>query len=168
MTFIKKMNKAIFILLTETLIVTKSGRSFPINSGDWKFKTNFYNFFKSAIDNNYLICILDNQFSIGRGTVDEKIFLKKIESICETLERDLSIPKGSILYNYCANEDEEFRALPYPGMLYEVAADNNILLSRSMLICDNPKHLKTFSFGGLNALFSTYQIPYIPLNREEI
>ena len=31
------MNKAVFVIIDETLITTKSGKSFPINSEDWKF-----------------------------------------------------------------------------------------------------------------------------------
>ena len=56
------MNKALFVLIDETLITTKSGRSFPLNSEDWKFKTNFSSIFKDAVDKGYKIILIDNQF----------------------------------------------------------------------------------------------------------
>ena len=49
------MNKAVFVIIDETLITTKSGKSFPINSEDWKFRTNFYDLFKNAVEKQYKI-----------------------------------------------------------------------------------------------------------------
>ena len=157
------MNKALFIILNGTLITTKSGKSFPINSQDWKFKSDFYQLFKNAVEQNYLIIIIDNQLSIGQGFMSETIFLNKIEKICSIIEKDLGLKRNSILYTYCANTEDEFRVKPNPGMLYEIALDNNIILKDSVLI-GNQKEDETFSFiGGIGTYYSMLQLPFIML-----
>ena len=67
------MHKAVFIIIDETLITTKSGKSFPINSEDWKFRTNFYDLFKNAVEKQYKIVLIDNQLGIGQGFITEKL-----------------------------------------------------------------------------------------------
>lgn len=157
------MNKALFIILNGTLITTKSGKSFPINSEDWKFKSNFYDLFKNAIEQNYIIVILDNQLSIGQGFMSENTFIKKVEKICSIIEKDLGLKQNSILYTYCANTDDKFRVKPNPGMLYEIALDNNVILKDSVLI-GNQEEDNTFSFiGGIGTYYSMLQLPFIKL-----
>lgn len=157
------MNKALFIILDETLITPRSGKSFPINSSDWKFTANFYDLFKNAIDKDYIIVIIDNQLGIGEGLIIESVFITKVEQICSTIEKDLKLKNNKILYSYCANMDDEFRVKPNPGMLYELALDNNILLSSSVLIGNN-KVDEHFSFiGGIPTYYNLPQIPFIKL-----
>ena len=157
------MNKAVFIIIDETLITTKSGKSFPINSEDWKFKTNFYDLFKNAIEKQYKIVLIDNQLGIGQGFITEKTFLHKIETICKVIEEDLKLKNNSIIYTYCIDTEDLFRLKPNPGMLYEIALDNEIILKDSVLI-GNSEEDKLFSFiGGINSYYSLCQLPFISL-----
>ena len=157
------MNKAVFVIIDETLITTKSGKSFPINSEDWKFKTNFYDLFKNAIEKQYKIVLIDNQLGIGQGFITEKIFLHKIETICKVIEEDLKLKNNSIIYTYCTDTEDLFRLKPNPGMLYELALDNEIILKDSVLI-GNSEEDKLFSFiGGINSYYSLCQLPFISL-----
>lgn len=132
------MNKyysIIFIVLDGTLITTRSGNKFPLHSEDWKFKLNWYDVLANY---NYdKICIIGNQFSLGKGYASETLFNKKIENICKILEKDLALANNSILTSFCFKEEETFRALPDIGMLYEVALDYEIPITNCLLIGNN-------------------------------
>ena len=157
------MNKGLFVILNGTLITTKSGKSFPINSEDWRFKTDFYDIFRQAIEKGYTIVILDNQHSIGEGFLMEKYFIAKLEKICKVIEKDLGLKSNSVLYTYCGDVKDTFRSKPYPGMLYEVALDNELILTNSILL-GNSEEDKQFSFiGGIASFYSLVQLPFIKL-----
>lgn len=157
------MNKGLFVILNGTLITTKSGKSFPINSEDWRFKTDFYELFKQAIQKQYTIVILDNQLSIGEGFLVEKYFIAKLEKICKVIEKDLNLKANSVLYNYCADKKDTFRCKPNPGMLYEVALDNEIYLKDSIII-GNSEDDAQFSFiGGIDTYYTLAQLPFVKL-----
>lgn len=157
------MNKALFILIDKTLITTKSGRSFPLNSEDWKFKTNFIDIFKEAIKKNYKIILIDNQFSIGDGYMSEKVYTNKLSYICSIIERDLELDENSISYFYCSDRNDTFRALPSCGMFYEAALEYEIILGHSVLICTTEEEKSISSFGGLLTSYTIFQLPFINL-----
>lgn len=84
MRLIKKLvrafnQKVLLCDLDGTLIVTKSGKIFPENEDDWKFKEHI----KEAICeyNPRYIFILTNQGGIEKGYVDEKRFIAKMNTI---------------------------------------------------------------------------------------
>ena len=64
--------KVLLCDLDGTLIVTKSGKTFPENENDWKFKPRI----KEAIQeyNPKYIFIISNQGGIEKGFVDERKF----------------------------------------------------------------------------------------------
>lgn len=157
------MNKALFVLIDETLITTKSGRSFPLNSEDWKFKTNFSSIFKDAVDKGYKIILIDNQFSIGDGFMSEKAYTNKLNYIAGIIESDLNLDDNSVAYFYCSDSKDSFRALPSSGMLYDAAVEYEILLNNSVLLCCTEEEQSIALFGGLSASYTIYQIPYINL-----
>lgn len=157
------MNKALFVLIDETLITTKSGRSFPLNSEDWKFKTNFLNIFREAIAKGYKIILIDNQFSIGEGFMSERAYINKLNYISSIIEKDLELDENSIAYFYCGDKKDKFRALPSCGMLYEAALEYEIILGHSVLICTAEEEQSIASFGGLSTAYTIYQMPFISL-----
>jgi histidinol phosphatase-like enzyme len=157
------MNKALFVLIDETLITTKSGRSFPLNSEDWKFKTNFISIFKDAISKGYKIILIDNQFSIGDGFMSEKAYINKLNYISSIIERDLELPENSIAYFYCSDKNDIFRALPCCGMFYEAALEYEIILGHSVMLCTTEEEQAIASFGGLLTAYTIFQIPFISL-----
>lgn len=66
--------------LDDTLITTKSGKRFPENKDDWKFKDNVEKILKQLIKQKYYLLIITNQK--GLKTRDEvNAFMDKIESI---------------------------------------------------------------------------------------
>ena len=71
--------KVLLCDLDGTLIVTKSGKTFPENENDWMFKEHI----RSAIQeyNPRYIFIISNQGGIEKGYVDEKKFVTKLHYI---------------------------------------------------------------------------------------
>lgn len=128
------MTKLLIVILDGTLITTRSGKSFPVHSEDWKFKAGWYELFKAAIEKGYRLTIIDNQFSVGDGFVSEVNFNKKIENICTIIEKEVRLPKNSIITNFCLSDTEDYRVIPNPGMLYELALDYEVRLDQSILI----------------------------------
>lgn len=139
------MNKAVFILLDDILITTRSGKSYPIHSEDWKFTIGWYDFLKRAVDNNYKICIIGEQFGVDYGLISMKAFTYKIETICNILEKELTLSKNSIATNFVYVPSIVFNTKPNPGLLYELAVDYEILLKDSILVgkTDEDRQLAT-------------------------
>ena len=150
-------------MLEKTLITTKSGKSFPLHSEDWKFTTNFFDLFSNAISQGYEIVIIAEDYGIEEGVVSEKGFIKKLDDICKVLEKDLKLKENTISYNYCTGEKNPFRTIKYAGMLYEIAVDKEINLSQSILIGNHPDHQRFSSIGGLASYYSLLEVPYLKL-----
>ncbi|KAK7793051.1 hypothetical protein R5R35_004477 [Gryllus longicercus] len=72
--------------LDGTLISTKSGKVFPVNTDDWKIAYPVIpNKLKKLTESEYKIVIMTNQAGIGRGRVNVKDFKKKVEAIISKL-----------------------------------------------------------------------------------
>ncbi len=73
-----------------TIIQTKSKRKFGKDENDWEW---LYEVVVEKIrkmrDQNYMIVIFTNQGGIGKGLVDEKQILSKIEALGQELDVDL-------------------------------------------------------------------------------
>lgn len=75
--------KVLLCDLDGTLIETKSGKTFPVDENDWKFKE----WIKEAIQeyNPRYIFIISNQGGIVGGFVDEIKFLAKLDTIMDEI-----------------------------------------------------------------------------------
>lgn len=98
--------------LDGTLIVTKSGKTFPENADDWKFKPGI----KEAIlaYKPKYIFIVTNQGGIEKGFVKEEEFIQKIRYICNEIRS-----WGFIVdYLFCPSNDpnDKYRK-PNTGMI---------------------------------------------------
>lgn len=76
--------KVLLCDLDGTLIETKSGKTFPVDENDWKFKE----WIKEAIQeyNPKYIFIISNQGGIEKGLVNEEKFREKISLIMKIIE----------------------------------------------------------------------------------
>lgn len=105
--------KVLLCDLDGTLIETKSGKTFPENEDDWKFKEHI----KEAIQeyNPKYIFIISNQGGIEKGFVNEGKFIKKIQAISDEME---TWGDYTIAWTYCTSNDpdNEFRK-PNIGMV---------------------------------------------------
>lgn len=126
------MDKALFINLDGTLITTNSGRKFPIHSNDWKLLPGTLDAIKYFYTKGYKIIIISNQFCIAEGYLSEKVFINKVESICNKIEKLIKIKANSIIYFYC-KDIETYNTIPNPGMAYEAALEYELDLSESIM-----------------------------------
>lgn len=85
--FLKRLfnSKVLLCDLDGTIIETKSGKTFPVNTEDWKFKP----WIKDAIQeyNPLYIFIVTNQGGIEKGFVKEGDFIKKLNEIMECMRQ---------------------------------------------------------------------------------
>ena len=148
------MNKGLFVILNGTLITTKSGKSFPLHSEDWKFTTKWDKMIENARFANFTIIIIDNQLSVGEGLVGEDQFVAKDLKICRIIEKDLHLPKNTLITTYCYNEDNPFMVKPNPGMLYEMGLEYDIVLSDSMLIGNSEQDERFAKLAGIGTYYT--------------
>lgn len=75
--------KVLLCDLDGTLIVTRSGETFPVDENDWRFKDGI----REAIQiyNPKFIFIISNQGGIDAGFVDEQKFICKLHDIMEEI-----------------------------------------------------------------------------------
>lgn len=112
---IKKVfnQKVLLCDLDDTLIVTKSGKTFPENEDDWKFKPGINYAIRSY--NPKYIFIISNQAGIAKGFVDESKFIAKMNAIMNEMRK-----WGDFIVSgtYCKSDDpnDEFRK-PNVGMV---------------------------------------------------
>lgn len=108
-------HKVLLCDLDGTLIVTKSGKTFPEDANDWQFKPHI----QTAIQeyDPMYIFIVFNQGGIEKGFVDEKEFIHKMRTIVEEI-------KGwgdyIVDYKYCkSNDPSNPHRKPNDGMVQD-------------------------------------------------
>lgn len=119
-----RLERVLFADLDGTIIVTKSGKTFPENCDDWQFKKDII----EAIEyyNPTHLHIVSNQGGIEKGFVDKDAFFWKMNKIQEQLAK--ALPKTRVTYDYCtSNDPNDDRRKPNCGMIdfYCTDAYNN-------------------------------------------
>jgi D-glycero-D-manno-heptose 1,7-bisphosphate phosphatase len=130
-----KIIKAVFTDLDGTLIKTKTGRDFPLHTGDWRLVDETLDALEYYIKLGYKVIVVTNQAGIEQGYVPEKAFVIKINTICDKVEKELNLPKGSVSYYYCKHNESYYRK-PNPGMAYDAAIEYEINLKESIMFGD--------------------------------
>ena len=106
--------RVLFADLDGTLIVTRSGKVFPENSGDWVFKKLVVGAIRKY--NPTHLHIVSNQGGIEKGFVDPDLFFWKILKIREELTKEL--PGTMVTIDYCtSNNPNDRRRKPNCGMI---------------------------------------------------
>lgn len=153
------MKKALFVILDDTLITTKSGRPYSLHSEDWKFKLQAVEAIKDFSSKGYHICIIANQIQIANNLTTAKLFDRKLALILGTLERDLRLPNESIAYSYCIEEDS-YRYLPNPGLIYELACDFELNITKSVLLGNSIYDKSICKYSGIETYLSLSDLAY--------
>lgn len=105
--------------LDGTLIVTKSGKTFPENEDDWQFNPGICYAIRQY--NPKYIFIISNQGGIEKGYVDESKFIDKMQNILAEMRK---WGDYIIAYNYCKSNDptHPYRK-PNDGMIHDFMHD---------------------------------------------
>lgn len=106
-------NKVLICDLDGTLIETKSGKTFPVDNDDWKFKR----WIQAAVQeyNPEYLFIVTNQGGIEKGFVREDEFINKLVTIKEQIKA-WGVPYVDFEYCSCNDPDDHFRK-PNIGMI---------------------------------------------------
>ena len=77
--------KIVFLDLDNTLITTKTGRTFPINHNDWKPIPKTLKFIKNKKSQGYKIILVTNQGGISKGFLTLENFNTKLKDIQDVI-----------------------------------------------------------------------------------
>lgn len=153
------MIPALILTLDNTLIKTRSKQQYALHSEDWLFNNQAVAAIKEYSAKQYKILIISNQLAIYNNITPEKSFLRKMELIVSTLERDLKLKPASICYSYCIDVDS-YNFLPNPGMLYDFALDFDISLYNSILIGSSIYDKTIATYSGISTYLDISLLTY--------
>lgn len=128
--------KGLFIEFDDVLISTKSGKRFPLHSEDWQLNVEVVDAIKFYYNKGYYPIIITNQDSVKDGYVHEKVFLKKINNVCEKLDA-LIDESGKCCTAFFYSTEEGNRRIPNNGLIIEAIEDFDIVLKDSIMIGGN-------------------------------
>lgn len=98
-----------------TLIVTQSGKVFPVDENDWQIcRPEVITSINKLSDDGYKIVIFTNQGGIGVNNVNEKTFKNKIENILKMIKTPVQV--------FIATRKDIYRK-PAPGMWNILVSD---------------------------------------------
>lgn len=138
------MKRSLFLDMDGTIIVTKSGKTFPEGIDDWKFKEGVVEKIKESYNDEYdHIIIVSNQAGIHYGYFSNEEIAAKFDYIKKILNRRCEL-NGDISYIFCP-EKEGFLRKPNPGMGYEIASQLEINLKDSLMVGDASGKENSFS-----------------------
>jgi bifunctional polynucleotide phosphatase/kinase len=106
----KFKNKIASFDLDNTLIVTKSGKTFPIDENDWKFRFNNIKTKLHELKDSCII-IISNQAGISTKKEDPERWMKKIENISKELKIEMCV--------FCSTGHNIYRK-PYPSFFTKI------------------------------------------------
>lgn len=119
-----RLERVLFADLDGTIIVTKSGKTFPENCDDWQFQKHIIDAIKEY--NPTALHIVSNQGGIEKGFVKESEFIHKMLTIRDVLKK--SLPKTRVTYDYCtSNDPNDDRRKPNCGIIDSIALMHTII-----------------------------------------
>jgi len=126
------MNRTALIFdLDGTIIETKSGKTFPEDINDWKFKEGILRYIHLMKDEYDYLGIISNQRGITAGYLTDSDFRKKITKICWEISEAIGVTFDFVKW---AINDETAKPNPYYALL--ISAEKRIDLSKSAYIGD--------------------------------
>lgn len=133
----RTVGKGLFLDLDGTVIVTKSGKTFPVNKEDWQFNGNILERIEKYVDDGYFIMIVSNQGGIELGHVFLNDFRHKMRQVINQIIAATGCPFARIGNRFSiSNNQEDFYRKPNPGMGYDLAMAYILNLSESLMVGD--------------------------------
>ena len=136
------MNRAVFADLDGTLIHTKSAKKFPENIDDWLLDLtvldSIYNYMFKSLSGT--LCIVTNQGGVEAGYVTRNDIILKLSNIKEAIfNYYLDKYNYNVKIDYAAsftNDPTDFMRKPNPGLGYQLAIRNNLILTNCIMVGD--------------------------------
>lgn len=141
--------KIVFIDLDDTLIKTKSGKTFPI--GIWDMELNMPVFEKLKQMQPLAIFIVSNQGGISLGIVPETLFTQKFMYVIASLQEVVGL-NVLVAGRYCKSNDKgDPMRKPNAGMLNEMLREFE---EQTGIVIHNHECLMVGDAGGMEKDFS--------------
>jgi D-glycero-D-manno-heptose 1,7-bisphosphate phosphatase len=144
--------KALLFDLDGTLIETKSGKTFPVDAGDWKFREGVLErarlSFHPAHGTTHLL-IITNQGGIEAGYHTQEEIENKLEIIVAQIKQ--AIPEAVVNFYYCPSMTGPDRK-PNPGMINRAAQEYDLDLSRCLMVGDMDSDKEAAANAGVSYL----------------
>lgn len=133
----RPVNRGLFLDLDGTVIITKSGKTFPVDKDDWQFNPGILERIEKYVDLGWTILIVTNQGGIEAGHVIMNDFRQKIRKIIGEIITSTGCPFSRIAYRFSmSNNPDDFYRKPNPGMGYDLAMSHILNLSESIMVGD--------------------------------
>lgn len=129
----KGLNKALFLDLDGTIIITKSGEKFSKTVDDWIFITGVLPSIKRFVDRGYIICIVSNEGGIEIGKTTDDFVSTKYKLVRKEIEQYI---RTDVNMAYCRHM-EHYDRKPNPGMAYFFAIELQLNLRECIMVGDN-------------------------------
>lgn len=135
--------KALFLDLDGTIIVTKSGATFPTSKDDWQFNPGIMEKIDSYVEKGYYVMVVTNQGGIEAGHVVLNDFRQKIRQVTNEIIVQTGCPFSRLGYRFSmSNNPDDFYRKPNPGMGYDLALSYVLDLSESVMVGDASGRVK--------------------------
>ena len=135
-----QFNRALFLDLDGTIIITKSGKNFPTDIDDWMFIPKVLDNIKFYSDQGYIICIVTNQGGIELGYITHENIDNKLKDITKEIEHRIGTYVNTVYCPYMSG----YHRKPNPGMAYKMALELELDLKNSIMVGDSESD-KTFA-----------------------
>lgn len=133
----RRIGRALFLDLDGTLIVTKSGSTFPKDKYDWQFNGDILKRIEKYVDDDWYIMIVSNQGGIESGKVRLNDFREKLAKIRNEVIMATGCAFSRIGHRFCiTNSKDDFYRKPAPGMGYDLAIAYDLDLSTCQMVGD--------------------------------
>ena len=133
----RTVNKALFLDLDGTVIVTKSGRTFAKDKDDWMFNQNILAKIEEYVDKGYYLMIVSNQGGIEMGYTSLNDFRQKLRKVVNDIIVHTGIPFSRVGHRFSVtNNPEDFFRKPNPGMAYDLALAYILNLKDCIMVGD--------------------------------
>ena len=90
------------------------------------------------------------------GKSDEKLYNKNLNKLVSLIEGKNMLNKGILSYEYC-KLNNGYNTFPYPGLLYELAIDFELILGKAILI-GTEVHKKLAHYSGINLFINVLDL----------
>lgn len=133
----RPVGKGLFLDLDGTVIVTKSGKTFPKNKDDWQINGSIMQKIEKYVDEGYFIMIVSNQGGIELGHVLLNDFRHKLRQVTNEIIKGTGCPFSKIGSRFTmSNSPDDLYRKPNPGMGYDLALAYLLDLSQSLMVGD--------------------------------